>query len=88
MLATCANPHALIIDDDNPVAVPSAPGFTSTPVPPQTRSPVPTTYASCNAAQAAGETRIQGSQGNGRGFPDRMVLSAHDGDADGVVCER
>ena len=43
-------------------------------------------YNSCDSAQAAGETRIQGSKGNGRGFPKWMVPSARDGD--GVVCER
>ena len=85
MLATCDNPHALMVVDAD---APSAPGATSTPVAPQTRTPTPssatTTYASCDAAQAAGETRIQGSQGNCRGFPKRMVPSARDG----VVCER
>ena len=45
-------------------------------------------YASCDAAQAAGEPRVQGSKGNGRGFPKWMVPSARDGDGDGVVCER
>ena len=50
------------------------------------------TYNSCDVAQAAGETRVQGSKGNGRGFPKWMVPSARDGDGDGdgdgVVCER
>ena len=46
------------------------------------------TYNSCDAAQAAGATRIQGSKGNGRGFPKWMVPSARDGDGDGVVCEK
>ena len=44
-------------------------------------------YASCDEAEAAGELRVQGSQGNGRGFPQSMVPSARDGDRDGVVCE-
>ena len=56
-------------------------------------TPLPTTatstnYSSCDAAQAAGETRIQGSKGPGRGFPKSVVPSARDGDGDGVVCER
>ena len=57
-------------------------------------SPIPApedmtfTYGSCEEAAAAGETRIQGSQGTGRGFPQAMVPSAGDGDDDGVVCER
>ena len=45
-------------------------------------------YASCEEAEAAGETRIQGSNGSGRGFPQATVPSARDGDGDGVVCER
>ena len=46
------------------------------------------TYSSCDAAQAAGEPRVQGSKGGGRGFPKSMVPSARDGDGDGVVCEK
>ena len=45
-------------------------------------------YGSCEEAEAAGEERVQGSQGSGRGFPKEMVLSARDGDGDGVVCEK
>ena len=45
-------------------------------------------YGSCEEANAAGEERVQGSQGNGRGFPKAMVPSARDGDGDGIVCER
>ena len=39
-------------------------------------------------AEAAGESRVQGSAGGGKGFPKEMVPSARDGDGDGVVCER
>ena len=46
------------------------------------------TYASCEAADEAGEPRVQGSSGPGRGFPRAMVPSARDGDGDGVVCEQ
>ena len=92
MLVSCDNPHVLIDAGDIAPTAPSAPGATSTPVPAQTGTPTPapatSTYASCEAAQAAGETRIQGSQGNGRGFPRSMVPSARDGDSDGVVCEQ
>ena len=92
MLATCDNSHSLIVADDNTAAAPRAPGATSTPVPAQPRTPTPSpannTYASCAAAQAAAETRIQGSKGSGRGFPDWIVPSARDGDGDGVVCEQ
>ena len=45
-------------------------------------------YESCEAAEAAGEPRIQGSNGPGRGFPKAKVPSARDGDGDGVVCEQ
>lgn len=62
---------------------------TSRPAQP-TATPTPQmrTYANCDAAQAAGEHRVQGSKGGGRGFPKRMVPSARDGDGDGVVCEK
>ncbi len=44
-------------------------------------------YDSCEAAVAAGEPRVLGSAGGGRGFPHATVPSARDGDGDGVVCE-
>ena len=47
-----------------------------------------TVYGSCEEAAAAGEERVQGSRGGGRGFPAEMVSSARDGDGDGIVCER
>ena len=50
-------------------------------------SPMTKRYESCEAAVAAGEPRVQGSKGPGRGFPEAMVPSARDGDNDGVVCE-
>ena len=45
-------------------------------------------YGSCEEAVEAGEPRVQGSAGEGRGFPKELVPSARDGDGDGVVCER
>ena len=45
-------------------------------------------YGSCEEAESAGEERVQGSRGGGRGFPKAMVPSARDGDGDDVVCER
>ena len=45
-------------------------------------------YGSCEEAVEAGESRVQGSVGGGRGFPKEMVPSARDGDGDGVVRER
>ena len=59
-------------------------------IPPERPIETPETvrYNSCDAAQAAGEPRVHGSKGSGRGFPQPMVPSARDGDGDGVVCER
>ena len=45
-------------------------------------------YGSCQEAEFAGESRFQGSQGGGLGYPKAMVPSARDGDGDGVVCEQ
>ena len=66
----------------------------STSSPPSSATATPTvapdrdgTYASCDDAEAAGEVRVQGSKGPGRGFPAALVPSARDGDGDGVVCE-
>ena len=87
MLSTCATPPQLMTSGQNQGA--PVPGATSTPVPSEpTPTPQTRTYHSCDAAQAAGEPRIQGSKGGGRGFPKWMVPSARDGDGDGVVCEK
>ena len=80
MLGTCDIPHRLSIDG-------SSPGDANQPPPPSDDPPI-TQYPSCEAAEAAGETRVLGSNGPGRGFPQAMVPSARDGDGDGVVCER
>ena len=53
-----------------------------------TKEPENSVYGSCEEADAAGATRVQGGQGGGRGFPKATVPSARDGDGDGVVCER
>ena len=50
--------------------------------------PQSSVYGSCEEAEAAGEQRVQGSQGGGQGFPIALVPSARDGDGDGVVCEK
>ena len=84
MLDTCANPPKLQISDRG---TPIDPRPTNGPHYP-TPTPTVRTYSSCDAAQAAGETRVQGSKGGGRGFPKWMVPSARDGDGDGVVCEQ
>ena len=78
MLATCPSPPQLTIIQGAPAASPAS------PTPATTAS---ATYASCDEAEAAGEPRVQGSKGPGRGFPKSTVPSARDGDGDGVVCE-
>ena len=81
MLGTCENPP----DVDVREALESAAGE---------HKPEPTVelqnlvYGSCQEAEFAGESRFQGSQGGGLGYPKAMVPSARDGDGDGVVCER
>ena len=84
MLDTCANPPNLLLSQGS---TPIDPRPTNGPHYP-TPTPTARTYSSCDAAQAAGESRVQGSQGGGRGFQKWMVPSARDGDGDGVVCER
>ena len=84
MLNTCANPPTLQISDGG---TPIDPRPTNGPHYP-TPTPTVRTHSSCDAAQAAGESRVQGSKGGGRGFPKWTVPSARDGDGDGVVCER
>ena len=84
LLNTCAQRPELMVSQQSQVQ--PTPRPTSNPVQ-QTPTPEMRTYNSCDAAQAAGETRVQGSKGNGRGFPKWMVPSARDGDGDGVVCE-
>ena len=56
--------------------------------PEPTEEPEGSVYGSCEEAESAGEQRVQGSQGGGRGYPKAMVPSARDGDGDGIVCER
>ena len=92
MLNTCPNRPTLLAGEPsqggqrpNTTSSPARPTATSVP---STATPATRTYSSCDAAQAVGETRVQGSKGAGRGFPKLMVPSARDGDGDGVVCER
>ena len=84
MLNTCEHPPSLSVSTQQGSGV----GLraTSTPVP-QSQSGN-NTYSSCDAAEAEGEPRVQGTQGRGKGFPAWMVPTARDGDSDGVVCER
>ena len=87
MLDTCTPSRTLTVVqvDISEAAEPTPAQPAGTPSP----SPTPaSTYASCEDAEAAGEPRVQGSNGPGRGFPQAKVPSARDGDGDGVVCER
>ena len=79
MLETCASPPHLTITETDSASGSANP--TSTPM-------AGDTYASCDEADEAGEQRVQGSKGPGRGFPQSKVPSARDGDGDGVVCEK
>ena len=84
MLNTCQDPPTLTLSTYPNHGV--GPRATSTPA--TLTQPGNATYASCDAAQSAGEPRVQGTQGRGNGFPAWMVPSARDGDGDGVVCEK
>ena len=87
MLYSCNEPPSLWVSHGS---VPGVHRATSTPEPRPTATATTIKYNSCDAAQAAGETRVQGSKGSGRGFPKQMVPDARDGDGDGdgVVCEQ
>ena len=87
MLGTCASPPELTVIMSDPASAAASP--TPTPSPEPTPSPAgDTVYDSCDEAEEAGEQRVRGSSGSGRGFPRAMVPSAGDGDGDGIVCER
>ena len=79
MLGTCASPPRLTVRPADPPPAPAEP--TSSPT-------AADTYADCVEAEEAGEQRVQGTNGTGRGFPQSKVPSARDGDGDGIVCEK
>ena len=81
MLGTCENPPAYEVEMRGTMEV-------RVGVHKPTSEPEGTVYGSCDEADAAGEQRVQGSQGSGQGYPKAMVPSARDGDGDGIVCER
>ena len=81
MLGTCENPP----DVDVREALENRAGEHK---PEPAEEPQNSVYGSCQEAEFAGESRFQGSQGGGLGYPKAMVPSARDGDGDGVVCER
>ena len=79
MLKTCTPTRTFTLI---PFNIPLPAGTpTATPIPEES-------YGSCDAAEEAGEPRVLGNKGTGRGFPQDKVPSARDGDGDGVVCER
>ena len=73
MLATCEVPHQLgvAISMEKP-DLPSFGGRTPLPTATPVADALDARYAACDAAQAAGETRVQGSKGSGRGFSKSM----------------
>ena len=82
MLGTCENPP------DVEVEVWEALGTaTGEHKPEPTEELQNSVYGSCEEAESAGEQRVQGSRGGGRGYLKAMVPNARDGDGDGVVCE-
>ena len=81
MLGTCENPPDMEVEELDYLGTATG---EHKPTPELQNS----VYGSCEEAESAGEERLQGSQGSGRGFPKAMVPSARDGDGDGVVCER
>ena len=81
MLGTCENPPEYEVEMREAMEV-------KVGVHKPTAEPEGAVYESCDEAEAAGEQRVQGSQGGGEGFPKAMVPSARDGDGDGVVCEQ
>ena len=81
MLGTCENPPEFQVET---LEYPE----TTTRQDKPTAEPEETVYESCEKAAAAGQERVQGSRGGGRGFPAAIVPSARDGDGDAVVCEQ
>ena len=81
MLDTCENPPQVVVEVRE--AMETRVGVHK---PETTEERDGSVYGSCQEAESAGEQRVQGSQGGGRGFPKAMVPSARDGD--GIVCER
>ena len=86
MLELC--PEETVLETHATEDLPVPPPPDSTPPPAPTVPSGRVIYESCEDAESAGELRIQGSSGSGRGFPEAVVPGARDGDGDGVVCER
>ena len=82
MIGTCQNPPEYEVEIREAMEV-----MVGVHKPETTEEQDGSVYGSCDEAEAAGEQRMQGSQGGGQGFPKATVPSARDGDGDGVVCE-
>ena len=67
MLNTCSDPPSLWVSHGS---IPGQHRPTATPELRVTATPAVRTYSSCDAAQAAGEHRVQGSKGSGQGLPE------------------
>ena len=83
MLGTCENPPDMEVEEVEELDYLGTRVGEHKPTPELQNS----VYGSCEEAAEAGEQRVQGSQGGGRGCPKAMVPTARDGDGDGVVCE-
>ena len=88
MLDTCEEPFEVEAERAEGIATEGEATATPTLIPEPEQQENISVYGSCEEAVEAGESRVQGSVGGGRGFPKEMVPSARDGDGDGVVCER
>lgn len=83
MLNTCAERPQLTVSHRRQVSPTPVP--TSRPTQPTaTPTPQAKTYATCHAAQAAGERRVQGTRGSTQCFPQWTALGARECDGDGV----
>jgi len=94
MLEECVETPQIVLPTPTPTPTPTAtptPSITPTPTPTATPAPTPTpatVYESCAAAEAAGVERVQGSKGDGQGYPIEIIANPpRDGDGDGIVCE-
>ena len=98
LLDECDEEPVIVLPTPTPTPIPTpTPSITPTPTSTATPAPAPTptptatpitVYESCDAAEAAGVERVQGSSGDGRGFPIEIIADPpRDGDKDGVVCE-
>ena len=85
MLDTCEDPPVVVVVREVREAMEVRVGVHK---PETTEEQDRSVYRSCDEAAAAGEQRVQGSQGGGEGYPTAIVPSARDGDGDGIVCER